>query len=49
MVGQRREKNAENDGHRCAETGGQQDGEQLRLVANLGERNDGGGCIQGFH
>src|SRR3546814_17456167 len=49
MVGERRKQYAEYDRQRPFETRRKQDCEQLRLVADFGERDDGGRGEQGFH
>ncbi|OMP13328.1 hypothetical protein COLO4_01880 [Corchorus olitorius] len=43
------DEDAENDRYRLAKTRGQQDRQQLRLVADFCERDDAGGDEKGFH
>ena len=49
MIEQGRDKNSQNDGKRFAKARRQNDGEQLRLVADLSERNDASGNQESFH
>jgi hypothetical protein len=42
VIEQRRGQDAGNDGHRAAEAGGQQEGQQLGLVAHFGQRHNAG-------
>ena len=48
MVCERGDEDAEHDGKGLAEARGQQQREQLGLVADLGQRDDAGGDEQGF-
>lgn len=48
MVGQGRYQNAEYNRYRPLETGRENDREQLGLVADFSEGNDGSRCEQGF-
>src|SRR5690606_32121296 len=47
--GQGGDQDAGDDRPRPAELGGEEEGEQLRLVADFGERDDGGGDEEGVH
>src|SRR3546814_9320024 len=49
MIGERRDQYAKDDRQRLSKTRRKQDCEQLRLVADFGERDDGGRGEQGFH
>ena len=49
MIGDRRNQNADDDGNRFAELGGEDEGKQLCLVADFGESDDAGGDEEGFH
>ena len=49
VVDQGGDQDAGNDREGLAETRGQNDGQQLRLVAHLAERDDAGGDEEGFH
>ena len=48
MIGERGDEDAEHDGHGLAEARGQQQREQLGLVADLGERDHACRNEQGF-
>ena len=49
MIEQGGREYAEDDGDRFAEPGGKDDGEELRLVANLRDGDDGDRRQKGFH
>ena len=49
MVDERGRQNAQHDGHGLLEAGGQDEGQQLGLVADFGQRDDAGGDEEGFH
>jgi len=49
VVDQRGQQDAEDDGQRLLEACGEDEGEQLRLVADFGQRDDACGDQESFH
>jgi len=49
MIGERRDQDAENDGGWPVKLRGEDEGEQLRLIADLGEGDDTGGDEERSH
>ena len=49
MVEQRGDQNTQHDGHGAPEARGEDEGEQLGLVADFSQRDEAGGDEEGFH